>query len=343
MQPLTIGLAFNLKRIQPNLDPQSDTEAEYDSPTTIAAIRGALEGLGHRVIEMEANSDFPRRILEEKVDLVFNIAEGLKGRNRESQIPALLELLGIPYTGSDPTTLSIAMDKGLAKRVVGSSGLATAAFQVCNTGHEPIRADLRFPLILKPVAEGSSKGVIAKSVVQNEPELRELAQQMLARYQQPVMIESYLPGREFTVGIVDGKLLPIMEIVFLKGELPVYSYQHKLDAAGEVQYQIPAKLEGPLQKAIEDLALGCYEALGCRDVARMDIRLDLKGKPHFIECNPLPGLTPGWSDLCLIAKKQVGPTNASLHPFLPLQSLESAKTKAAVSRKDKYEPKVSSP
>ena len=176
-----------------------------------------------------------------------------------------------------------------------------------NTGKERLPKDLRFPLIAKPVAEGSSKGVHATSVVENEAELREAAQKMIAKYDQPALIEDYIGGREFTVGMLGErrpKVLPPMEVVFLDQSetRPVYSFEFKQDWSSKIRYDVPANLEPAQLKALERAARECFIALGCRDVARVDFRMDEQGKIYFLECNPLPGLTPGWSDLVLIAK-----------------------------------------
>lgn len=302
-----VGFTYNLKRIIPGDDIATDQEAEYDSPKTIAAIKAAIESLGHEVVELEATSDLPVRLGSSEIDVVFNIAEGFKGRNREAQVPALLELLDIPYTGSDSATLALALDKGLAKRVVRTAGVPTALGQVFFTGREKLDKELTFPLIVKPVAEGSSKGVLATSVVHSESELRTVIGQVLQRYKQGALVEEFLPGREFTIALIGEKkprVLPAMEIVFkdLAGSHPVYSYQHKLDPRGEVENVVPARVDEALRKRLEMVAKGAFAALGCRDFARIDIRLNAKGEPCFIECNPLPGLTPGWSDLCLISE-----------------------------------------
>jgi D-alanine-D-alanine ligase len=241
---------------------------------------------------------------------VFNIAEGLKGRNRESQVPALLELLDIPYTGSDPATLSIALDKGLAKKIVRQHGIHTPNFQLMTSGKERLLKDFtRFPLMVKPVAEGSSKGVASKSVCGTEPELREVVREIADKYQQPALVEEYIAGREFTVGLLGEKrpkvLMP-MEIVFLdKSEKnPVYSFEHKLDWNDRIRYDVPAKLDAGQLERLKAASRAAYMALGCRDVARMDFRMDERGRFYFLECNPLPGLTPGWSDLVLIAQAE---------------------------------------
>jgi D-alanine-D-alanine ligase len=305
--PLRVGFAFNVKRIKPASPDDDDSEAEYDSPKTLQAIREAIASYGHEVIDLEANSELPGILATTPVDIVFNIAEGLKGRNRESQVPAMLELLDIPYTGSDPAALAIALDKGLAKKMVRQAGINTPDFMLMTTGKERIPKEMqKFPLIVKPVAEGSSKGVMPKSVVKSEAELREVAKEMASRYRQPALVEEYINGREFTVGLLGERrprVLPPMEIVFTdKTEVnPVYSFEHKLDWTNRIKYETPAKLDKDQLREMEKAARNVFTALGCRDVARIDFRMDDKGKIYFLECNPLPGLTPGWSDLCLIA------------------------------------------
>jgi D-alanine-D-alanine ligase len=304
---LRVGLAFNMKRVKPVAGGAEDTEAEYDAPKTIEAIKEAIASYGHEVVELEATPELPQIVAASQVDVVFNIAEGIKGRNRESQIPALLELLDIPYTGSDPAALSLALDKGLAKRIVAQAGVATPAFLVMTTGKERLPKGFRFPAMVKPVAEGSSKGVMPSSVVEDEAQLREVAREMAGRYRQGALVEHFLTGREFTVGLLGErrpKALPPMEIVFLDREnpRPIYTFDHKLDWSKEIRYDAPATVDPPLLKELERAARTAFQALGCRDVARVDLRLDADGKVNFIECNPLPGLTPGWSDLCLIGK-----------------------------------------
>jgi D-alanine-D-alanine ligase len=305
--PLRVGFTYNVKRVKPALDGTRDEEAEYDAPATVQAVREAIAAAGHEVIDLEATADLPALIETTRPDLVFNMAEGIKGRNRESQVPALLELLDIPYSGSDPAALNIALDKALAKKIVRQHGILTPNFFTMNTGKERLPRDLRFPLIVKPIAEGSSKGVHATSVVENEAELREAAHKMIAKYDQPALVEDYIGGREFTVGMLGErrpKVLPLMEVVFLdeSENRPVYSFEFKQDWSSKIRYDVPASLEPAQLKALERAARECFIALGCRDVARVDFRMDEQGKIYFLECNPLPGLTPGWSDLVLIAK-----------------------------------------
>lgn len=306
--PLKVGFTFNVKRIKPTADGAEDTEAEYDSPSTLQAIREAIASHGHEVVDLEATPELPMVLATTQVDIVFNVAEGFRGRNRESQVPALLELLDIPYTGSDPATLSLALDKALAKKVVRAAGIDTPNFQLMNTGRERLDKQFtRWPLMVKPVAEGSSKGVVSKSVCNTEAELREVVKEMVERYKQPALIEEYIGGREFTVGLLGERrpeVLPPMEIVFTdkSDSTPIYKFEDKLEANDRIRYEAPAKLLPAQLERMRAAARGAFMALGCRDVARIDFRMDDEGRIYFLECNPLPGLTPGWSDLVLIAQ-----------------------------------------
>lgn len=302
---LRIGFTYNMKRVDSKAG--NDAEAEYDPPETIDAIRNALESLGHDVTMLEANSELPGRLMERPVDLVFNIAEGLAGRNREAAVPALCELCGIPYTGSDSATLALALDKALTKRILRQHGILTPAFQVMSTGREKLSPTLRFPLIVKPNAEGSSKGIAASGVVDDEGALRALVKDLIERYRQPTLIEEYIPGREFTVGLLGDRrprVLPPMEIIFKdsSNERPVYDFQIKQQWEKYVEYRCPPDLTPAELRAVEKASRDTFIALDCRDVARVDLRMNSKGEAYVLEVNPLPGLTPGYSDLVLISK-----------------------------------------
>jgi D-alanine-D-alanine ligase len=304
---LKVGFTFNVKRVTPELGGEQDDEAEYDSPKTLQAIREAIASYGHEVVDLEATQDLPLVLSSTPVDVVFNIAEGFKGRSRESQVPSLLELLDIPYTGSDPAALSVSLDKAVAKRMVRTHGIATPDFLLLHTGKERLPRELGFPLLVKPVAEGTSKGVTRKSIVRDENELRDVAREMIAKYRQPALAEQYIAGRELTVGLLGERrprVLPPMEIVFLDPDdpTPIYSFDMKQDWSRAIRYEVPAKLGERELDRVERAARETFAALGCRDVARIDFRLDAEGRIFFIECNPLPGLTPGWSDLVLIAQ-----------------------------------------
>ncbi len=298
---LRVGLAFNMKRI--GSQDGDDREAEYDSPATIEAITRAIESHGHTVAPLEATADFPRALLASSVDVVFNIAEGIRGRNREAQVPSLCELLGVPYTGSDSATLSICLDKGLSKRLL-KKDVETPDWQVLVTGREKLKT-FRFPVIVKPNAEGTSKGITAKSIVDDEAGVREVAREIIEKYGQPALVEEYIFGREFTVGLLGERrprVLPPMEVVFLHAAArPIYDYGCKQDWQSHVRYDVPANLTKEELRAIERTCRMTFADLGCRDVARVDLRMNAQGKLFVIEVNPLPGLTPDYSDLCLIA------------------------------------------
>jgi len=306
-EKLRVGFTYNMKRVDSKHG--NDAEAEYDAPETIEAIRTALESLGHDVVSLEANSELPTRLAEVKVDLVFNIAEGVSGRNREAQVPALCELIGVPYTGSDSATLALALDKALCKRILRQHDILTPEFQVMSSGREKLNPSLaaKFPLIVKPNAEGSSKGIAATGVVDDEAGMRVAVKEIIDRYRQPALIEEYIFGREFTVGLLGDKrprVLPPMEICFLDRtkQRPVYDYEIKQEWEKYVHYECPPKLTTAELKACERAARETFLALDCRDVARVDLRMNAQGMVYVLEVNPLPGLTPDYSDLVLIGK-----------------------------------------
>jgi D-alanine-D-alanine ligase len=301
-RPVRVGFTYNVKRTH-----DSDEHAEFDPPETIIAISNALARQGFIVVHLEATPDLPRVLAEADVDLIFNIAEGVEGRNREAQVPALCELLGIPYTGSDSATLAIALDKALCKKVLSQHGILTPKFQVMETGRERLDQELKFPLIVKPNAEGSSKGIGTASVVDNEEELRANVTAIIDRYKQPALVEEYIHGREFTVGLLGSKrrlrVLPPMEIRFKDeaNERPVYDYVVKQEWEKHVEYECPAKLTESENRLVEKVARATFAALECRDFARVDLRMAPDGKVYVFEVNPLPGMTPGYSDLVLIS------------------------------------------
>ena len=301
-RPLRVGLTYNVKRIDPT---ENDAEAEFDSPKTIQAIVSAIESYGHTVVPLEANADLSHRLAGAAPDVVFNIAEGLRGRGREAQVPALLELLGIPYSGSDPTTLSLCLDKGLTKQILRAAGIDTAEWQVLTTGREKLKT-FRYPVIVKPNAEGTSKGITEASVVSDEASARAAARTLVERYRQSALVEEYITGREFTVGLLGEKrpkILPPMEVVFVNpAKHPVYGFVEKQSDTPRVRFECPAKLTPAELRRVEKTVRDTFTALGCRDVARVDLRMAENGAVYVIEVNPLPGLTPDFSDLCMIAK-----------------------------------------
>lgn len=303
-----------------------DAFADFDHIETINSIRAALETDGHQTIFIQADANLPYALRDVKPDICFNIAEGLGGDAREAQVPALLEMLQIPYTGSRVLANGISLDKTLTKRIWRDRRLPVAPFQEFTIGDEPIRTDLEFPLFVKPAREGTGMGVDMNAIVKNEAELRERAQYIINTYQQPALVETFLPGREFTVGILgraDAKLysrhpewyerdgfhrFPILELDMTRSVTPmVYSKEAKSKEVGEEGapgYVCPAEIEPELEKKLKHFALRAHIILNALDVSRTDIRLDKNGNPRVMEINTLPGLTPDYSDLCLQSKAE---------------------------------------
>jgi D-alanine-D-alanine ligase len=291
-----------------------DEFAEWDSPTTIAAVESALSRLG-KVIRLEAKEDFPERLRQARPDIVFNIAEGFHGVNREAHVPAICEFFGIPYSGSDPFTLSLCLDKARTKETLTFHGIPTPKFAVVEgLGEiESRTADLLLPLFVKPLHEGSSKGITDANLCWDRPHLLRQVKFLLENYDQPVLVEEYLPGKEFTCAVLgngaDAAVLPIVGMNFdslPKGALPIYSFDAKfvwdrpenpLDI-----FQCPARITRDLQASIERVTLDAFRVLGCRDWARIDVRLDAAGVPNVLEVNPLPGILPDPADNSCLPK-----------------------------------------
>jgi D-alanine-D-alanine ligase len=314
MRPLRIALCYDLKSdyLAAGLLPKD--VMEFDEEETVAAIEGGLRQLGQRPERVGRGVELARRLAAgERWDLVFNIAEGVRGRSREAQVPAVCELFDQPYTFSDPLTCALTLDKALAKRLMRDHGLRTAPFAVVERPEDAAAVDLAPPLFVKPVAEGSSKGVTRRSRIEGRDELAASCAELLRDFGQPVLVETYLPGREVTVGIVgngDGaRVVGIMEVTFRAGNDAAYTADNKREFETRVEYQL---LDGePLAQRAREMALAAYAALGCRDVARVDLRCDAAGEPCFLEVNPLPGLHPTYSDLPIMAGR-AGLTYAEL-------------------------------
>ena len=291
-----------------------DEFAEWDSPATIAAVESALSRLG-KVIRLEAKDDFPERLRATRPDIVFNIAEGFHGVNREAHVPAICEFFGIPYSGSDPFTLSLCLDKARTKETLTFHGIPTPKFAVV-TKLDEIKsrtADLKLPLFIKPLHEGSSKGITDSNLCWDRAHLLRQTKVLLENYRQPVLIEEYLPGKEFTCAVLgngdEATVLPIVGMNFEtlpKGALPIYSFDAKfvwdrpenpLDI-----FQCPARITRELRASIERVTLDAYRVLGCRDWARIDVRLDAAGVPNVLEVNPLPGILPDPADNSCLPK-----------------------------------------
>jgi D-alanine-D-alanine ligase len=296
-----IGFTYDLKDDYLALGLAEHEVAEFDSLTTIDAIDEALRDLGHEVERVgHVRALAARLVAGWRCDLVFNVAEGVAGFGRESQVPALLEAYGIPYTFSDPLVCALTLHKGMAKHVARGCGVPTPSFELVTTPAEAAAVQLPLPLFAKPVAEGSSKGITGKSLVTSKDALIEVCTELLERYRQPVIVEEYLSGREFTVGILgtgaSARALGTLEVVLLKGADPgVYSYRNKTQWESIVEYALLE--QGALRREVEGVALATWRCLGCRDAGRVDVRLDAAGAAQMLEVNPLAGLAPGYSDL----------------------------------------------
>jgi len=303
---MRIGVTYDLKADYLAQGMSEEDAAEFDSDVTIYAICDALAGMGHRPVRIGNVRRLAERLVTgERWDAVFNFCEGLKGVAREAQVPALLEAYDIPYVFSDPLTLALSLDKAMCKRVVRDAGVPTPDFAVIARLEDVARVRLPYPLFLKPVAEGSGKGVDSKSKVTDAAGLKAVAAALLARFAQPVLVETFLPGREFTVGITgtgaDAEVLGVTEIVPKSGYVgPGYGFENKLEGWEEKLDVVTAP---PAEAAAAGaVALAAWRALNCRDGGRIDVRCDAGGAPQFIEVNPLAGLRPEHSDLCFIAK-----------------------------------------
>jgi D-alanine-D-alanine ligase len=301
-----IGLAYDLKDDYLALGYGEHAVAEFDSRETIDAVTGALVSLGHEVERIgHVRALAARLVAGERWDLVFNIAEGVAGFGRESQVPALLEAYEVPYTFSDPLVCALTLHKGMAKHVARGYGVPTPDFALVTTSAEAAALTLPLPLFVKPVAEGTSKGVTAKSLVTSRAALLDVCAQLLREYRQPVLVEQFLSGREFTVGILgtgeSARALATLEVVLRAGaDHAVYSYRNKAQWRELVEYRL---LEGgALRREVEEVALATWRCLGCRDAGRVDVRLDGAGVAQMLEVNPLAGLTPGHSDLPIMAQ-----------------------------------------
>jgi len=318
---LKVALTFNVKpesesfhqELPPiskntQLQPEKciDTYAEWDTWETINALKSALE-INHEVILIEANEFAPEKFREAKPDIVFNFAEGLKGISREAQIPAILDMLGIPYTGSDPLTLATCLDKSRTKEILTYHKIPNPKFILADSFDSIKNHRLKFPLIVKPISEGSSKGIFSSSFVQNENELENEINRVLSEYDQSALVEEFLPGREFTVGVLgngpEAIALPVVEInyqEFPEDFVPIYSYEAKwiLDTKENPLdvFTCPANVSEELESQIKEIVLNAYKTLRCKDWSRIDVRLDENNIPNIIEVNPIPGILPDPND-----------------------------------------------
>jgi D-alanine-D-alanine ligase len=308
---MRVGLTYNMKRggseegQDPPGNPLLDAQAEWDAPETITAVQNALEER-HEVIPVDAAEDAYAVLQKMRPDIVFNMAEGMSGPCREGYVPSILEHLKIPYTASDPLTLSICLDKSRTKEILAYYGLPISRFRVVSD-HDFSFNTLHYPMMVKPLYEGSSIGIRNDSLVKTRREMRERVTWLLNEYSEPALVEEFLPGREFTVAILgngnEARVLPIVEILFdslPEGVNPIYSYEAKWvwdQSSNPLKiFRCPASLDSELQAEIESICLRAYSILRCRDWCRIDVRLDASGRPHILELNPLPGILPSPED-----------------------------------------------
>ena len=307
---MKIGLSYDLKEsVAPFIAGQPDDALEeYDSTETVEALQAAIESRGHSVVKLGGGREFLNRILREKVDFVFNISEGLGSyRSREAQVPAVLEMLDIPYSGADPQCLAICLDKNLTKKIVSWEGIRTPRWRVISDDHCNIEWEsLSFPVFVKPVWEGSSKGIRLSSLITGPEQLKTVVMALLQKYHQPVLVEEFIAGDEVTVGMVGNsppRIIGIMRIVpRQKNANFVYSLEVKRDYEKLVDYECPAHLGAETLRQIQESSRKIFQVLECRDFARLDFRVSTDGQPYFLEINPLAGLNPRSSDLIIMGR-----------------------------------------
>jgi D-alanine-D-alanine ligase len=309
---MKVTLAYNLKK--EDLGKPADYFSEYDNIATIRAIVSALESKGHCVSLLDVESqDLFSYFRNNPTDIVFNIAEGAGTQFRESETPAILDILGIPHTGSSALSLAIALDKAMAKKILLSEGLPTPKFQIFTRGDEELDPGLHFPLIVKPNREGSSKGIGNFSVVDTRAGLYQAIKEVIDKYRQEALVEEFIAGKELTVGIMqNGKItvLPILEIdfsscqrsgeYFYSWRMKEYQGNHELGLTPT--FYCPARLDKDTEERVKDASIKAHRAIGCSDLSRVDIRLSNSGTPYILEINPLPGLDPQVSNFTLMAK-----------------------------------------
>ncbi|MCM8780434.1 MAG: ATP-grasp domain-containing protein [Candidatus Omnitrophica bacterium] len=310
---MEIALTYNLKEKDETKPP--DYFSEFDSLETVDAIASALRKKGHTVDTVDINREDAISYFKKnknRLDIVFNIAEGCNTKFRESEIPAVLDYLGIPYTGSNTFSLALAINKAFTKKILKAEGIPTPAFQVFTTATEELNPNLRFPLIVKPNREGSAKGIGASNVVKDKDSLFKKVRELLEMYRQEVLVEEFIDGKELTVGILEnGKttILPILEIDFsncLKSGEYFYSwrmkeYQGNAELGLVPDFYCPARLDKDTEMQVKSVALKTHQALGCFDISRTDIRLSKDNVPYVLEINPLPGLNPKESNFPMMA------------------------------------------
>jgi len=304
---MLVGLTYDLRDEYLAEGFSHEETAEFDKEETIAGIENALIENGYQTERIGHVRNLSRKLVEGKRwDLVFNIAEGMYGLAREAQVPCLLDAYNIPYVFSDGLVLALALHKGLTKRVIRDAGLSTPDFFVVEKKEDIGQINLTYPLFAKPVAEGTGKGISELSKITSPQQLKETCHSLLEKYKQPVLVERFLPGREFTVGIIGtgakAKAVGLMEVVYRDNEkTKIYSLENKENYESVIDYSVPEK---EITDKCYTLAVNCWNVLGCRDGGRVDIRLNEHGVPSFIEVNPLAGLNLIHSDLPILSRFQ---------------------------------------
>ena len=301
---MRIGLTYDLRSDYLKMGYTMEETAEFDKESTIEGIEQAIQQAGHSTMRIGHVQNLMKALLnDEKWDMVFNIAEGLYGEGRESLVPALLDNYKIPYVFSGPVTLGISLNKAFAKQIVKESGINTPAFHVVSKIEDVSEVQLTYPLFAKPISEGTGKGIDTKSFINSAEELKKVCKHLLTQFNQPVLVEEYLPGREFTVGVIGtGKNAYVpgaMEIIYNENTHNFYSYDNKENYEGRINY---VAVEGEMLEACKNVALNSWKALNCFDGGRVDLKIDRFGKMSFIEVNPLAGLNPVISDLPILCK-----------------------------------------
>ena len=301
---MLIGITYDLRKDYLAMGFSEEETAELDKLETIEAIEDVIDRLGYEYERIGSIKNLVNKLAQGmRWDMVFNISEGIKGISRESQVPALLDAYCIPYTFSDPLVLALSLHKGMAKRVMRDLGIPTPKFAVIDEIDSIYEIDMTFPLFVKPVAEGTSKGIDRMSKVHNTDELERVCAKLLNKFNQPVLVEEYLPGREFTVGIIGtgraAKAVGAMEIIIKDSEgIEGYSYENKINYLETVMYK---PVTGSIGEECSEAALKVWRGLGCKDGGRVDLKMDSKGILNFIEVNPLAGLNPVHSDLPILS------------------------------------------
>jgi len=300
---MKIGITYDLRSEYLKMGYSEEETAEFDKEDTIEAIDRALQNAGYRTDRIGHSRNLMKRLLiGDKWDLIFNICEGFFGDGRESLVPALLDSFRIPYVFSGPATLAVTLNKYMTKRLVRDAGVPTPDFVLIQSEEDLSNHKLAFPLFAKPVSEGTGKGIDHHSVIYSEQQFREVCRQLLNKFNQPVLVEEFLPGREFTIGVIGNgrkaQVIGAVEVIFNDKESKIYSYENKENWVDRIKYR---KVSVSTMKACESIALKVWEVTGALDAGRIDLKEDKHGKLQFIEINPLAGINPHHSDLPILA------------------------------------------